>query len=350
MMSPIDWLLGKFSADIGIDLGTANTLVAVRGAGIVLNEPSVVAVRRGTNRVLVNGTAVGTSAKEMLEKAPGNILVVRPLKNGVIADFEITEAMLRYFIKKAIPSSWMRPRLLVSIPSGITAVEKRAVINCAERAGARKVFLIKEPLAAGLGVGLPIHKPQGHLIVDVGGGTTEVAVLSLASLVEKFSSRVAGDEMDQAIVQFVRKKYNLLIGEQTAERIKINIGSAYPTGEEYEMEIRGRDLKDHLPRKTNISSEEVREALQAPVKSIIQAIRNTLEQTPPEISADLVDTGITLTGGGVLLRGMDEIIAEEIKLPVAVASDPMTAVARGIGEILDQLDILHEILETTESE
>jgi len=350
MKSPFDWLLSRFSADIGIDLGTANTLVAIRGAGIVLNEPSVVAVKRGTNRVLMNGTAVGTTAKEMLGKAPGNIMAVRPLKNGVIADFEITEAMVRYFIKKANPSTWVRPRLLISIPSGITAVEKRAVINCAERAGARRVFLIKEPLAAGLGVELPINEPKGHLIVDVGGGTTEVAVLSLASLVEKYSIRVAGDEMDQAIVQYVRKKYNLLVGEQTAERIKITIGSAYATGDEYELEIRGRDLKDHLPRKTNVSSDEIREALQPPVRAIIQAIRNTLEQTPPEIAADLVDTGIVLTGGGVLLRGLDEVIANEIKLPVAVASDPITAVARGIGHILEQLDLLREILETAESE
>jgi rod shape-determining protein MreB len=350
MKSPVDWLLGKFSADIGMDLGTANTLVSVRGQGIVLDEPSVVAVKRGTNRVLMNGTAVGETAKQMLGKAPGSITAVRPLKNGVIADFEITEAMIRYFIRKANASSWVRPRVLISVPSGITAVEKRAVINCAERAGARKVFLIKEPLAAGLGVHLPINEPRGHLIVDVGGGTTEVAVLCLASIVEKSSIRIAGDEMDQSVVQFIRKKYNLLIGEQTAERIKIQIGSAYPTEEEYEMEIRGRDLKDHLPRKTNVTSEEIREALQGPVKSIIQSIRNTLEQTPPEISADLVDTGITLTGGGVLLRGMDEIIAEEIKLPVAVAADPRTAVARGIDEILDQLDVLHEFLETAESE
>jgi rod shape-determining protein MreB len=350
MKSPIDWLLGKFSADVGMDLGTANTLVAVRGAGIVLDEPSVVAVRRGTNRVLMNGTAVGETAKKMLGKAPGSIMAVRPLKNGVIADFEITEAMIRYFLRKANAGSWIRPRVLMSIPSGITAVEKRAVINCAERAGARKVFLIKEPLAAGLGVNLPINEPRGHLIVDVGGGTTEVAVLSLASLVQKSSIRVAGDEMDQAVIQFIRKKYNLLIGEQTAERIKIEIGSAYPSEQEYEMEIRGRDLKDHLPRRTNVTSTEIREALQPPVRAIVQAIRATLEQTPPEISADLVDTGITLTGGGVLLRGIDEIIAEEIKLPVAVAADPRTAVARGINEILDQLDLLHEILETAETE
>ena len=316
----------------------------------MLDEPSVVAVKRGTNRVLMNGTAVGEAAKKMLGKAPGSIMAIRPLKNGVIADFEITEAMIRYFLRKANPSSWVRPRVLISIPSGITAVEKRAVINCAERAGARKVFLIKEPLAAGLGVKLPINEPRGHLIVDVGGGTTEVAVLSLASIVEKASIRVAGDEMDHAIIQFIRKKYNLLIGEQMAERIKIEIGSAYPLDEEYEMEIRGRDLKDHLPRKTNVTSEEIREALQPPVRSIIQAIRNTLEQTPPEISADLVDTGITLTGGGVLLRGIEEMIAEDIKLPVAVATDPRTAVARGIDDILEQLDLLHEILETAENE
>ncbi len=350
MKSMFDWLLRRLSADVGIDLGTANTLVTLRGSGIVVNEPSVVAVKRGTSRVLMNGTAVGASAKQMLGKAPGNIVAVRPLKNGVIADFEVTEEMLRYFIRKAHPGSWIRPRVLISIPSGITAVEKRAVVNCAERAGARRVFLIREALAAGLGVGLPINEPRGYMIVDIGGGTTEVAVLSLASLVAKSSIRVAGDEMDHAIIQYVRKKYDLLIGEQTAERVKIAIGSAHPTDQEYTMEIRGRDLKDHLPRKAEISSEEIREALQEPVRQIVQAIKATLEQTPPEIAADLVDTGITLAGGGVLLRGLDERIAEEIKLPVQVAGDPMTAVARGIGEILEQLDLLHQILETAESE
>lgn len=349
MIRAFDWLLGKFSLDMGIDLGTANTLVCVQGEGIVLSEPSVVAVQKGSNRVLLNGNAVGETAKRMLGKTPGNIVAIRPLKDGVIADFEITEAMLRYFIRKVHKRTWgLKPRVVIAIPSGITAVEKRAVINSAERAGARKVYLIDEPMAAGIGVGLPITDPSGSLIVDIGGGTTEVAVISLAGIVHSESIRVAGDEMDDAIGHAMKRNHNLLVGEQTAEKIKIAIGSASPLEQEMRLEVRGRDVATALPRKAVVSSEEIREALIEPVSTIVAAIKRTLENTQPELAADLVEHGVVLAGGGVLLRGLDRVIAEEIKLPVRVADDPLTAVARGTGDILDQLGLLHQILSSAD--
>ncbi len=349
MIRTIEWFLGRFSLDLGIDLGTANTLVCVSGQGIVLSEPSVVAVQRGTNRVLLDGNAVGESAKEMLGKTPGTIVAIRPLKDGVIADFEITEAMLRYFIRKVHNRTWgVKPRVVIAIPSGITAVEKRAVINSAERAGARKVYLIDEPLAAGIGAGLPITDPIGSMIVDVGGGTTEVAIISMAGIVTAQSLRVAGDEMDEAITQYLRKNYNLMIGEQTAEHIKIAIGSASPLEQELQMEVKGRDLLAGLPRKAILNSEEVREALNEPVTAIIDAIRTALERAAPELSADIVDSGITLAGGGALLRGLDRRIMEEIDLPVRIAEDPLTCVARGTGEILEQLPLLRQVIAASE--
>lgn len=349
MIRLFDWLMGKFSLDLGIDLGTANTLVCVQGQGIVLSEPSVVAVQKGTNRVLLDGNAVGDTAKKMLGKTPGNIEAIRPLKDGVIADFEITEAMLRYFIRKVHKRAWgVKPRVIIAIPSGITAVEKRAVINSAERAGARKVFLIDEPMAAAIGAGLPITEPQGSMIVDIGGGTTEVAVISLAGIVTCESIRVAGDEMDDAIIQHLRKNYNLLIGEQTAERIKIQIGSAAPLQQEVKVEVRGRDLIAGLPRKAIITSIEIREALREPLVQIFGAIRRTLEGTSAELAGDIVNDGIVMAGGGSLLRGVDQVIEEEIGLPVRVCEDPLRAVARGTGEILDQLGLLQQILTASE--
>jgi rod shape-determining protein MreB and related proteins len=294
------WLLGYFSNDIGIDLGTANTLVYVKDRGIVLREPSVVAIQQGSNRVL----AVGEEAKRMLGRTPGNIVAIRPMKAGVIADFEVTEAMLRYFIRKAHNRKWVvRPRIIISVPSGITEVEKRAVKDSATHAGAREVYLIEEPMAAAIGVGLPVQEPAGNMIVDMGGGTTEVAIISLAGIVLSRSVRVGGDEMDEAIVQYLKRVYNLMIGERTAEEIKITIGSAYPLGEELSMEVKGRDLVAGLPKTLTITSEEIREALQEPVSAIVEAIRITLERCPPELSSDLVDRGIVLAGGTSQLRG-----------------------------------------------
>jgi len=349
MPKMIEWLVGKFSVDMGIDLGTANTLVCVQGRGIILNEPSVVAVKKGTNKVLLEGRAVGDTAKEMLGKTPGNIVAIRPLKDGVIADFEITEAMLRYFICKVHDRTWaVHPRVVIAIPYGITPVEKRAVINSAERAGARKVYLIEEPMAAGIGVGLPITEPQASMVVDIGGGTTEVAVISLAGIVTAESMRVAGDSMDEAIMNHMRNTYNLLIGEQTAEKIKIGIGSAYPLKREMTMDVKGRDLKQGLPRKVVVTSEEIREALQEPVRGIVETVKATLEATPPELAADLVDSGVIMAGGGALLRGLDRVIAEEINLPVRVAEDPLTAVARGTGVFLEKLRDLRVALDSSE--
>jgi rod shape-determining protein MreB len=345
----LEWVLGKFSIDMGIDLGTANTLVCVQGRGIILNEPSVVAVKKGTNKVLLEGRAVGDTAKEMLGKTPGNIVAIRPLKDGVIADFEITEAMLKYFIYKVHDRTWaVHPRVVIAIPYGITPVEKRAVINSAERAGARRVYLIEEPMAAGIGVGLPITEPQASMIVDIGGGTTEVAVISLAGIVTAQSVRVAGDEMDEAIVNHMRNTYNLLVGEQTAEKIKIGIGSAYPLKREMTMDVKGRDLKQGLPRKVVVTSEEIREALQEPVRGIVETVKSTLEATPPELAADLVDSGVVMAGGGSLLRGLDRVIAEEINLPVRVAEDPLTAVARGTGVFLEKIRDLKVALDAGE--
>lgn len=341
-----DRFLGLFSNDIGIDLGTANTLVYVKDRGIVIREPSVVAIQAGTNRVL----AVGDEAKKMLGRTPGNIVAIRPLKAGVIADFEITEAMLRYFIRKVHNRRMMvRPRVIVAVPSGITEVEKRAVKDSATHAGAREVYLIEEPMAAAIGVGLPVQDPAGNMIVDIGGGTTEVALISLAGIVLSRSVRVGGDEMDEAIVQYMKRVYNLMIGERTAEEIKIKIGSAYPMGEETSMEVKGRDLVAGLPKTLTITSEEVREALQEPVSAIVEAIRITLERCPPELSADLVDRGLVLAGGGGLLRGVDKLVAEQTGLPVHIAEDPLSAVAEGTGVVLHELNFLRKVASGTRS-
>jgi len=348
MVWGLDNILGMFGMDMGIDLGTANTIVCVRGQGIVLSEPSVVAVRRGTNQVLLDGEAVGVVAKDMLGKTPASIQAVRPMKEGVIADFEITRAMLRYFINKAHRGGrrFVDPRVVVAVPSGITAVEKRAVFDSATRAGARRVYLVEEPKAAGLGAGLPVTEPVASLVVDVGGGTTEVAVLSLADVVTCQSIRVGGDDMDESIVQYMKRTYNLLIGEQMAERIKIEIGSAWPLEEEMSMDVSGRDLVAGLPRKTAVTSEEVREALRDPVNSIVDAVRVTLESTAPELSADLVYHGMTLAGGGVLLRGLDKVLEKETALPVRIADDPMTCVARGTALYLENLDLFKDTMES----
>lgn len=334
-----DRLLGLLSVDMGIDLGTCNTLVAVRGQGIVLNEPSVVAVWKGTNRVVRNGEAVGWMAKEMLGKTPGTITAIRPLKDGVISDFEITEAMLSYFIRKVTGKNRLvGPRVVISIPSGITAVERRAVFDSADRAGSRRTYLIEEPLAAAIGAGLPFAEPTASAIVDIGGGTTEVAVLSLGDIAVCESVRVAGDDMDEAIINHMKKTYNLMIGEQTAERVKIDIGSASPVGEETSMEVRGRDMISGLPRKVVITSEEVRESLQEPVGAIIDAVTRTLERIEPELAADLVENGMTLAGGGALLRGMNTVLANACGLEVKVADDPLTCVARGTAIYLEHIE------------
>jgi len=324
---------------MGIDLGTCNTLVCVRGEGIVLNEPSVVAVKRGTNRVLNNGNAVGWAAKEMLGKTPGSISAIRPLKDGVISDFEITEAMLGYFIRKVNGRGrFFRPRVVIAVPSGITAVEKRAVLESADRAGARRVYLVEEPMAAGIGAGLPIVEPTASMIVDIGGGTTEVAIMSLADIATCESIRVAGDDLDEAIINYLKKAYNLTVGEQTAERIKIEIGSAAPVAEAMQMEVRGRDNISGLPRKTTVTGAEIREALQEPVGAIIEAVTRTLEKAEPELAADLVDNGITLAGGGALLRGLDVLMNKSTGLDVKIADDPLTCVARGTSIYLENLE------------
>jgi len=334
---------GLFSNDIGIDLGTANTLVYVRDRGIVLREPSVVAIQTGTKRVL----AVGEEAKSMLGRTPGSIVAIRPLKAGVIADFEITEAMLRYFIRKAHNRrNLVRPRVIVAVPSGITEVEKRAVKDSATHAGAHEVYLIEEPMAAAIGVGLPVQEPAGNMIVDIGGGTTEVALISLAGIVFSRSVRVGGDEMDEAIVQYMKRVYNLMIGERTAEDIKISIGSAYPPEEETSIEVKGRDLVAGLPKTLTVTSEEIRESLQEPVSTIVETIRITLERCPPELSADLVDRGLILAGGGALLRGLDKLIAEQTGLPIHLADDPLSAVAEGTGVVLHELNFLRKMAST----
>ncbi len=343
----LDWFLGLFSTDMGIDLGTANTLVSVVGEGIVLNEPSVVAVRRGTSEVLLNGNAVGAVAKAMLAKTPPGIEAIRPMKSGRIADFDITEAMLGYFIRKVHNRKWgVRPRVVIAVPSGITAVEKRAVYNSAERAGARRVYLISEPRAAGIGAGLPVEEPIGNMIVDIGGGTTEIAVLSLADVVVSDSLRVAGDDFDETLVNHLKKAHNLFIGDQTAERIKIEIGSVAPLAQEVEMDVRGRDASTGLPRSVVVNSSEVREALRAPVQKVCNAIRAVLERTGPELSGDLFEQGLTLCGGSSLLRGIDVVIAQESGLPVRRAQDPLTCVARGTGIFLENLDRYSSFLES----
>lgn len=337
----LDRLLGFFSGDIGIDLGTANTLVYVKGQGVVLCEPSVVAIDRSTHHVL----AVGEEAKRMLGRTPGNIVAIRPMKDGVIADFDITEAMLRYFIRKVHRNnSLISPRVVIAVPSGITEVEKRAVKDSAERAGARSpVYLVEEPIAAAIGVGLPIHEPAGNMIIDIGGGTTEIAVISLSGIVFSKSIRVAGDECDEAITGHLKKTYNLMIGERTAEEIKIKIGSAYPMEEETSMEVRGRDILAGLPKTVTVTSEEIREALSETLAQILEATRIALERTPPELCADLIDRGLILAGGGALLRGLDKLISEETGLPVHVADDPLTAIALGTGRYLSDFRLLKRL-------
>jgi rod shape-determining protein MreB len=338
-----DAILGLFSNDLAIDLGTANTLIYVKGEGIVCNEPSVVAVQkesRGGRKVL----AVGAEAKKMVGRTPGNIVAIRPLKDGVIADFEITEAMLRYFIQKIHNrKTLVRPRIIICVPFGITEVEKRAVKESAESAGAREVYLIEEPMAAAIGAGLPITEPTGNMIVDIGGGTTEVAVISLAGVVFSKSVRVGGDKMDEAIAQYIKRKYNLLVGERTAELIKITIGSAYPAQEIQTMEIKGRDLVAGVPKTVEISDEEIRDSLLEPINQIVEAVRIALERTPPELASDIVDKGIVLAGGGALLRNLDVLLREETGLPIMLADDPLTAVVMGAGRALDEINLLRDI-------
>jgi rod shape-determining protein MreB len=334
----LGFLASVFSHDMGIDLGTANTLVFVKGQGIVLSEPSVVAINKDTNEV----RAVGTEAKNMIGRTPSNIVVIRPLKDGVIADFEMTEAMLRYFIRKVHNRRrlvW--PRIAIGVPSGITEVEKRAVVDSAKRAGAQNVYIIEEPMAAAIGAGLPVHEPAGNMIVDVGGGTTEVAVISLGGIVFCKSIRVAGDEMDEAIIQYLKRTYNLVVGERTAEEIKIKIGSAYPLKDELEMQVKGRDQVAGLPKILTVRSEEIREALREPVDAIVEAVKATLERTLPELSADIVDRGVVLTGGGSLLRGLDKLLSKETGLHMTRADDPMTAVVLGTGKYLETLNSFH---------
>jgi rod shape-determining protein MreB len=335
-----DNIVGLFSSDMGIDLGTASTLVYLKNEGIVLCEPSVVAIEAGTSNVL----AVGEEAKRMLGRTPGNIVAIRPMRDGVIADFEITEAMLRYFIKKVHNSRRLvRPRIVIAVPSGITEVEKRAVKDSALHAGAREVYMIEEPVAASIGVGLPIQEPSGNMIIDIGGGTTEMAVISLAGVVFSKSIRIGGDEMDEAIINYLKRTYNLMIGERTAEEIKIRIGSGYPMEEEMTMDVRGRDLVAGLPKMITITSEEIREALSEPIAQIVEAVRITLERTPPELSADLIEKGLILAGGGALLRGLDKLISEETSLPVHLADDPLTAVALGTGKVLSEMRYLKRL-------
>ncbi len=343
----LDSIVGLFSLDMGIDLGTCNTLVCVRGEGIVLNEPSVVAVKKGTNKVLQNGNAVGLIAKEMLGKTPGSITAIRPLKDGVISDFEITEAMLAYFIRRVHGRRlFLKPRVVIAIPSGITAVEKQAVLQSAASAGAHKVYLVEEPMAAGIGAGLPVTEAQASMIVDIGGGTTEVAIMSIADIAVSESLRVAGDDFDEAIVNHMKKTYNLMIGEQFAERVKIEIGSAAPLTEEKKLEVRGRDIISGLPRKCVVTSEEIREALQEPISQITEAITRTLERAEPELAADLVENGICLAGGGALLRGVDRIIHQATGLPVRIADDPLTCVARGTSVFLENLELWKDTMES----
>jgi rod shape-determining protein MreB and related proteins len=338
-----DRLLGLFSNDLAIDLGTANTLVYVKGEGIVCNEPSVVAVHqdtRGSRRVL----AVGSEAKRMLGRTPGNINAIRPLKDGVIADFEITEAMLRYFIQKIHNrKTLVRPRIIICVPFGVTEVEKRAVRESAESAGAREVYLVEEPMCAAIGAGLPITEPAGNMIVDIGGGTTEVAVISLSGIVFSKSVRSGGDKMDEAIVQYIKRKYNLLVGERTAELVKITIGSAYPGNEIQTMEIKGRDLVAGVPKTVEITDEEIRDSILEPINQVVEVVRIGLERTPPELASDIVDKGIVLAGGGALLRNLDTLLREETGLPVMLADDPLTAVVMGAGKVLDEISLLRDI-------
>ncbi|HKJ04919.1 MAG TPA: rod shape-determining protein [Geopsychrobacteraceae bacterium] len=339
-----DAVLGMFSNDLAIDLGTANTLIYMKGKGMVISEPSVVAVQtniNGQRKVL----AVGTDAKEMLGRTPGSITAIRPMKDGVIADFDYTEEMLRYFIRKVHNrKSLVRPRIVICVPSGITQVEKRAVRESAESAGAREVYLIEEPMAAAIGSGLPITEASGNMIVDIGGGTTEVAVISLAGIVYAQSVRVGGDKLDEAIVQYMKRKYNLLIGERTAEAVKIGIGNVYAVDDEVQhMEVKGRDLVSGIPKTLEINSTEIREAMSEPVNTIVEAVRIALERTPPELAADIVDKGIVLAGGGAYLKNLDILLREETGLPVVAAEDPLTCVVMGSGAMLDQIDLLKQV-------
>jgi rod shape-determining protein MreB len=341
----LDPILGLFSSDLAIDLGTANTLVYVKGKGIVLSEPSVVAVRKSDRDHRSRVLAVGRDAKMMLGRTPGNIVAIRPMKDGVIADFEITEAMLRHFIRKVHNRrSLIRPRIIICVPSGITPVEKRAVRESAESAGAREVYLIEEPMAAAIGAGLPITEPICNMVVDIGGGTSEVAVISLAGIVYSKSVRVGGDKMDEAILQFVKRKYNLLIGERTAEIIKTTIGNAHPGPEVEAMDVKGRDLVTGIPKIINIDSDEVRQAIQEQIDTIVATVKTALEQTPPELAADIVDRGIYLTGGGALLKNLDILLHQETGLPIKIAEDPLATVVLGSGRALDNLDILKEVM------
>jgi len=342
-LSLVDMLFDSWGGDMAVDLGTANTLVSVRGRGIVLIEPSVVAIERDTKRVL----AVGVDAKRMLGRTPGSIVAIRPLKDGVIADFEVTEAMLRYFINKTRVKRfpWQpKPRVVVCVPSGVTEVEKRAVFEATMQAGARSAYLIEEPMAAAIGAGLPIQEPTGNMVVDIGGGTTEVAVISLGGIVVAQSIRIGGDEFDEAIVAHIKKEYNVLIGERTAEEIKFEIGSAYPLSEELDVEVRGRDLMTGLPRTFQVSSEEIRMAIEEPTLAIIQAIKGTLEKTPPELSSDIMEYGIVLTGGGALLRALDERLRIETGMPVHVSENALINVVLGSAQALEEIDVLKKVL------
>ena len=336
----LDRIFGWFSNDLAIDLGTANTLVYAKGKGIVVSEPSIVAVNKVTGKV----EAVGRDAKEMLGRTPGNIVAIRPMKDGVIADFEITEKMLSHFIRKAHNRNTMvRPRIIIGIPSEVTQVEKRAVKDSALKAKASEVYLVDQAMAAAIGAGLPITEPSGNMVVDIGGGTTDIAVISLAGIVYSKSVRVAGNEMDEAIIQYIKKKYNLLIGERTSEQIKLELGSAFPLDEPITMEIKGRDLIEGIPKTLTITDSEIREALAEPISIIVNAVRVALERTPPELSADIVDRGIVLTGGGSLLKNLDKLLREETSLPVSVAEDPLSSVVLGTGKMLSDFDLLRKI-------
>ncbi|MHB0886075.1 MAG: rod shape-determining protein [Bacillota bacterium] len=338
------FIYNYFSRDMGIDLGTANTLVYVRGKGVVIQEPSVVALHSETRQVL----AVGDEAKKMIGRTPGNIVAIRPMKDGVIADFDVTQTMLRYFINRAQQGRMLvRPRVVIAVPSGVTEVEARAVMDATLQAGAREAHLIEEPMAAAIGAGLPVHEPTGNMIVDIGGGTTEVAIISLGGIVTSRSIRVAGDEMDEAIVNYVKRNYNLLIGERTAEEVKMRIGSAHPGREKEETEIRGRDLVTGLPRTLKVTSDEVQKALQEPVDSIVEAIKVTLERTPPELASDIMDRGIFMAGGGSLLKGIDTLVSKETGMPVHVSDEPLLGVVRGAGKVLEEIETLRRILITT---
>jgi rod shape-determining protein MreB and related proteins len=343
------WLQNAFrflGRDMAVDLGTANTLVYVRGRGVVLNEPSVVAINTKNNAIL----AVGTEAKAMIGRTPGHIVAIRPLKDGVIADFDTTEKMLRYFVHKVHRRQLMaKPRVVVCVPSGITGVERRAVVESTYRAGARSAFIIEEPMAAAIGVGLPVHEPAGNMVVDIGGGTTEVAVVALGGIVTSQSIRIGGDELDESIISYIKKEYSLMLGERTAEQIKINLGSAFPLAEEPTTDIRGRDLVSGLPKTITIGSEEIRKAIEEPVNQIVDAVKNTLDRTPPELAADVMDKGIVLTGGGALLRGLDERLKHETAMPIHLADEPLHSVAFGSGKCIEEFESLKKVLISSEA-